>query len=226
MSISQDLAQIALETGAIQINTGKPFVWASGYSMPVYNDNRRLLGKVQHRMLVARGFQSLLQQFRIPVDVIAGTATAGIPHATTLANLLETPLIYVRSAPKKHGMQNQVEGILKKDQQAVVIEDLISTGGSALKVVEAIRLAGGKAGHCLCIFNYGFPATVEYFREAGCKLHSLLTFEELISHAEKTGSLSKNQTGILRSWYQDPFGWGGRQGLSPSPANPDGREEK
>ena len=143
MKFSEEIAKISLETGAIRLEAETPFLWASGYRMPIYNDNRLLLGNSQHRQLIAEGFKDVITCKEIEVDVIAGTATAGIPPATSLANLLETPLIYVRPHPKEHGMKNQIEGILRQNQNVVVVEDLISTGRSALKAVAAIRKAGG-----------------------------------------------------------------------------------
>ena len=119
MTIAENIAQVALEVGAIQINTRDPFTWASGYKMPVYNDNRLLLGNAKHRSLIAEGFKDLLEKCAVEVEVIAGTATAGIPHATSLADLLQVPLVYVRSTAKSHGMGNKVEGVLKKKSKSI-----------------------------------------------------------------------------------------------------------
>ena len=213
MTHSEKLAEIALKIGAIRINTDHLFTWASGYRMPVYNDNRLLLGNSDHRLLIANAFQSLLKNKKIVPDVVAGTATAGIPPATTLADLIKTPLIYVRPAPKKHGMENQIEGILEKKQHVIVIEDLVSTGGSVLKAVEAIRSRGGTVQHCLCVFTYGFRETADQFAKTGCKLHALLTFEQLIGFGAKSGALTEQQTVLLRSWYKDPFKWGEQNGF-------------
>ena len=143
MNYSKEIAKLTLSTGAIKLDPENPFLWASGYRMPIYNDNRLLLGNSKHRQLIAEGFRSILNNKNISIDVIAGTATAGIAPATSLANLMETSLIYVRPTPKGHGMQNQIEGILLANQKVAVIEDLISTGGSALKAINAIRNAGG-----------------------------------------------------------------------------------
>ncbi len=213
MTISEQLAAIALKIGAIRISTDHPFTWASGYRMPIYNDNRLFLGNADHRLLIAKGIQSILKEHNIRTDVVAGTATAGIPAATTLANLIQTPLIYVRPSAKKHGMQNQVEGALKKEQHVIVIEDLVSTGGSVLKAVEAIRQMGGNVEHCFCIFSYGFQEADDLFKESSCQLHSLLTFENLIDHGAKTGEFTEPQTSLLRSWYKNPFEWGGEHGF-------------
>ena len=213
MTYSKELAKIALDIGAIKLDPEKPFTWASGYRMPIYNDNRLLLGNADHRLLVAEGFRSILQKEDIPVDVIAGTATAGIVPATTLANLLQTPLIYVRPLPKEHGLQNQIEGVLHPEQNVVVIEDLISTGGSALKCVEAIRHAGARVDHCLSIFTYGFQEATTQFSNAHCRMHPLLTFESLMQQAREDDSLGKEQCALLKSWHGDPFTWAERHGF-------------
>ena len=207
MKFSEEIAKISIETGAIQLNPETPFLWASGYRMPIYNDNRLLLGNSQHRQLIAEGFKDVITSKEIEVDVIAGTATAGIPPATSLANLLETPLIYVRTHPKEHGMKNQVEGVLRQNQKVIVVEDLISTGGSALNAVAAIREAGGKVDHCLSIFSYGFSKAIEQFKNARCQLHHLLNFEELILLARENKSVSTEQFSLLKSWNRDPFNW-------------------
>jgi len=208
MSYSERLAEIVLEIGAVKIDAQRPFTWASGYKMPVYNDNRLLLGNPEHRALVTEGMQSLITAANIPVNTVAGVATAGIPHATSLANALKTPLIYVRPAPKDHGKQNQIEGILDKGDAVIVVEDLISTGGSALKAVEAVRQAGGKVDHCFCIFHYGFQKTVDQFQQAHCQMHPLLTFELLVQTGQKTGKISSGQKAVLEEWHKNPFEWG------------------
>jgi len=213
MKFSEEIAKISLETGAIQLEAETPFLWASGYRMPIYNDNRLLLGSAKHRRLIADGFKDVITSKEIKVDVISGTATAGIPPATSLANLLETPLIYVRTHPKEHGMKNQIEGVLRQSQNVVVVEDLISTGGSALKAVTAIREAGGKVDHCLSIFSYGFSKAIEQFKNARCQLHNLLNFEELMLLAMKNKSVSTEQLSLLKSWHSDPFNWGSKNGF-------------
>ena len=208
MTIAENIARIALEIGAIKINAQQPFTWASGYKMPIYNDNRLLLGNSQHRELIAKGFHNLLKGCDAEVEVIAGTATAGIPHATTLADLLQVPLIYVRSTAKSHGMGNKIEGILKKNQKVLVIEDLISTGGSAINAVAAIREAGGMVTHCFSIFSYGFPEAFEKFNDAYCQTHSILAFSELLKVAQSTQVISPNDIDTLKSWQKSPFKWG------------------
>ncbi len=207
MTIAENIAQVALEIGAIRINAQQPFTWASGYKMPIYNDNRLLLGNAQNRALIAEGFKDLLKKCAAEVEVIAGTATAGIPHATTLADLLQVPLIYVRSTAKSHGMGNKIEGILKKNQQVLVIEDLVSTGGSAINAVTAVREAGGIVDHCFSIFSYGFPGALEKFKSVSCQIHSILVFSELLKVAQSTQNISSNDIETLQSWQESPFKW-------------------
>ena len=213
MTIAENIAQVALEIGAIQFNAQQPFIWASGYKMPIYNDNRLLLGNAGHRALITQGFQDLLKNCATKVEVIAGTATAGIPHATTLADRLQLPLIYVRSAAKTHGMGNRIEGPLRRNQQVLVIEDLVSTGGSAANAVTAIREAGGIVNHCFSIFSYGLTEAADKFKSISCGIHSILDFSELLKVALSTQNLSKNEIETLRSWQKAPFKWAENNGF-------------
>lgn len=214
MNYSREIAKISLDTGAIKLNPNNPFLWASGYRMPIYNDNRLLLGNAKHRQIIANGFQSIINNSNIEVDVVAGTATAGIAPATSLANLIDTPLIYVRPTSKNHGMQNQIEGILHANQKVILIEDLISTGGSALNTLNVIRDAGGHISHCLSIFTYGFSKAIKQFKDAECQLHQLLDFKELMVQAKKNKILNTDQLLMLQSWHEDPFNWGSKNGFA------------
>jgi len=212
-NVAETLARISLEIGAIKFSPDQPFTWASGYKMPIYNDNRLLLGNAGHRTLITQGFQDLLKKCAAKIEVIAGTATAGIPHATTLADHLQLPLIYVRSATKTHGMGNQVEGLLYKNQQVIVIEDLISTGGSVANAVTAIREAGGIVNHCFSIFSYGLAEATDKFKSISCEIHSILDFSELLEVALSTQNLSTNDIETLRSWQKAPFKWAENNGF-------------
>lgn len=207
------ISRIALQSGAIRLNPENPFTWASGYKMPIYNDNRLLLGKAEHRSFIAEIFESFAEKYVEKLDVIAGTATAGIPHATSLADRLKKPLIYVRASEKNHGMGNQIEGPLEQGQNVLVIEDLISTGGSAINAVNAIRKAGGIVKHCFCIFSYGFPEAGIRFDEINCQFHSILTFPDLLKKAESMKMLSNDQIESLAAWHRDPFKWGETKGF-------------
>ncbi len=213
MTIAENIARVALEIGAIQFNAQQPFIWASGYKMPIYNDNRLLLGNAGHRALITQGFQDLLKKCAAKVEVIAGTATAGIPHATTLADLLQLPLIYVRPAAKIHGMGNRIEGPLRQNQQVLVIEDLVSTGGSAANAVTAIREAGGIVNYCFSIFSYGLTEATDKFKSISCGIHSILDFSELLKVALSTQNLSTNEIETLRSWQKAPFKWAENNGF-------------
>jgi len=212
-NVAETLARISLEIGAIKFSPDQPFTWASGYKMPIYNDNRLFLGNAGHRTLITQGFQDLLKKCAAKIEVIAGTATAGIPHATTLADHLQLPLIYVRSATKTHGMGNQVEGLLYKNQQVIVIEDLISTGGSVANAVTAIREAGGIVNHCFSIFSYGLAEATDKFKSISCEIHSILDFSELLEVALSTQNLSTNDIETLRSWQKAPFKWAENNGF-------------
>ena len=213
MDFAQQLAKISLEIEAIKINSEKPFTWASGYRMPLYNDNRMLLGNAGHRTLIAEAMKAIIEKEGIRIDTIAGVATAGIPHATSLANLIKLPLIYVRSSPKEHGLKNQVEGILKSGQAVIMVEDLISTGGSAIKAVDAVREAGGVVEHCLAIFSYGFAEAKKRFGESHCQLHTLLNLDSLLQFAIKEGYITSKEKQVMDTWIQNPFEWGKQQGF-------------
>ena len=213
MSDSATLSKMALESGAIRFNPEKPFTWASGYKMPIYNDNRLLLGKAEYRFFISELFIRFLEDLEQNIDVIAGTATAGIPHATTLADALKKPLIYVRSTAKSHGMGNQIEGQLTPGKNVLLIEDLISTGGSAINAVNAIRKAGGIVDYCLCIFSYGFAEAHKKFDEINCQYYSLLSFSTLLEEAKTMELLSSEQIESLKIWHKDPFKWAETKGL-------------
>ena len=213
MNDSATLSKMALESGAIRLNPEKPFTWASGYKMPIYNDNRLLLGKAEYRAFISKLFARFLEGLTQNIDVIAGTATAGIPHATTLADRLNKPLIYVRAAAKSHGMGNQIEGPLTSGENVILVEDLISTGGSAINAVNAIRKAGGIVDYCLCIFSYGFTEARKKFQEINCQYHSLLSFSALLKEAQTMGLLSNDQIESLKIWHKAPFKWAETKGL-------------
>ena len=212
-NFAEKLARISLEIGAIKFSPDQPFIWASGYKMPIYNDNRLLLGSAGHRALITQGFQDLLKKCASKVEVIAGTATAGIPHATTLADLLQLPLIYVRSAAKTHGMGNRIEGPLRQNQQVLVIEDLVSTGESAANAVTAIREAGGIVNHCFSIFSYGLTEATDKFKSISCEIHSILDFSALLKVALFTQNLTTSDIETIRSWQKAPFKWAENNGF-------------
>ncbi len=187
--------------------------------MPIYNDNRMFLFHPEARRTIARGLADIIRTREISPEVIAGTATAGIPHGALLADLLTLPYIYIRDKPKAHGLKNRIEGLdAESDLQGrtvVVIEDLISTGGSSAKAVEAVREANGRCRWCLSIFSYGLERAAQKFAalDPPCEHASLLTFPVLLDVARAGGFLSKDQLSLLEGWRVDPFGWGEAHGF-------------
>ena len=221
MTYGEKLAEISLNMGAIKLNPGDPFQWASGYRMPIYNDNRMLLSSSQARRTVADGFISIIQEERIVLEMIAGTSTAGIPHSTTLADLLDKPLTYVRTKAKDHGLGNQIEGLGQNqnynNRKVLLIEDLISTGGSSIKAVQAIREAEGDLSWCLAIFSYGLEKSRQQFSnlDPECSTRTILDYDTLIKVARKIGAIDPKEERLLLAWRDDPFGWGAKHGFPP-----------
>ena len=216
------LAGYALDAGAIRLSPRVPFRWASGYHMPIYNDNRQLLAYPTVRKLVSNAFADFLEALNFDPDVISGTATAGIPHATTLADALGKPLSYVRSGGKGHGLQHQIEGLGEDgsfhQRQVLLIEDLISTGGSSLRAVQAVRDADGVCPYVFALFTYGLEAAGEAFQvmTPACKLYTLLTYSTLLAVASEQGYVDEADCTLLQEWSADPFGWGAAHGFERS----------
>jgi len=187
--------------------------------MPIYNDNRMFLFYPEMRRAIARGLADIIRDRGISPEVVAGTATAGIPHGALLADLLSLPYIYIRDKPKAHGLKNRIEGLDAESDlggmTVVVIEDLISTGGSSARAVEAVREANGVGNWCLSIFSYGLEKAAEQFAalDPPCEFDSLLTFPVLLDVARTGGFLSADQITLLADWREDPFGWGEKHGF-------------
>ncbi len=187
--------------------------------MPIYNDNRMFLFFPQIRQVIAQGLADFIAEEGIDPQVVAGTATAGIPHGVLLADVLSLPYIYIRDKPKGHGLKNRIEGIDAESdldgRKVVVIEDLISTGGSSARAVEAVREANGDCNWCLSIFNYGLGKAAEQFEalDPPCDFSSLLTFPVLLEVARSGGFLTEEQITLLSEWREDPFGWGEKHGF-------------
>ena len=225
------IAEYGLKNGAIKLSPEKPFQWASGFFMPIYNDNRIFLRNPEHMSVIAEEFETLIHDNNITCDVIAGTATAGIPHATLLAHVMNKSMIYIRDKPKEHGLKNRIEGIHADEtlegRKVLVIEDLISFGGSSAKAVQAVRDAKGTADYCLSVFSYGLSEAAEIFagkkpydKEGGvlsspCKALSLLTYDTLLNVAVSTGYISAGEQDMLKEWRKDPAGWGTKHGFPP-----------
>ena len=213
------IAKAGLEIKAIKLRPDNPFIWASGFRMPIYNDNRMFLFHPEYREMIASGFMDILAEKQIDFYVIAGTSTAGISPATTLADALNQPLIYVRDKPKDHGLKNQIEGIDADStlgrRKVVLVEDLISTGESSVRAVQAIRDANGKCNNCISIFNYGFDEAAMVFKslDPQCNVNSLLTYDKLLDVVKDSKYFNKEQIKSLEEWREDPFGWGENHGF-------------
>ena len=209
------LASDLLDIGAVTLSPADPFTWSSGLRSPVYCDNRRTLAHPQVRRRIADGFAKVLKQQREAPTLVAGTATAGIPHATLLATRLSLPMAYVRSEAKGHGTQRRIEGADPGGQRVVVIEDLVSTGQSALGAAHTLADAGADVVGMLAVFSYELDAAQEAFTEAPWPLHTLTSFPVLLDVAEEAGELTEEQRQSLRRWHRDPEGWDmerGREG--------------
>lgn len=207
MSTQKHFAEKLLQIKALQINLQEPYVWASGWNSPVYCDNRKVLSYPYVRDFVKSELANMVLEQFPDAEVIAGVATAGIPHGTMAADLLKLPFIYVRSKPKAHGMGNQIEGVLQEGQKVVVIEDLVSTGKSSLEAVEAIRKAGGDVIGMCALFTYGFDASAQAMEEANVPLHTISNYNALMEVAEEQKLIKADQKATLEDWRKDPASW-------------------
>jgi orotate phosphoribosyltransferase len=205
---AKEVAKMLLEINAIKLSVDNPFTWASGWKSPIYCDNRLSLSYPSVRTFIKEKMAESIQSNYPDVEAIVGVATAGIPQGALVAEFLGLPFIYVRSKPKGHGMENMIEGKVTPNQKVVVIEDLVSTGGSSLKAVEALTANSIKVLGMVSIFTYGFPIADENFKKSGVKLVSLSNYNELIDTALKLKYVSKKQIAQLKSWREDPGAWG------------------
>lgn len=204
LSREREIARQLLDIGAVHLRPDEPFTWTSGLRSPIYCDNRMTMSFPAARRYIATAFAQIISEQYPETEVIAGTATAGIPHAAWVAEELDLPMIYVRDKAKAHGRNNQIEGVLREGQQVIVIEDLISTGGSALKAAKAVDEAGGQTLAVFAIFSYQFAQAEQAFREAGYPLHTLSHYTALLAEAKERGILKEEQMEELASWRIDP----------------------
>ncbi len=206
MDYSKETAQALLQIKAIKLSPQNPFTWASGIQSPIYTDNRLILSYPKLRKEVIKGLADLSQSFP-PFDKIAGVATAGIAHGALLAEFLDLPFVYVRSTAKAHGRQNQIEGKLEPGERCLVVEDLISTGGSALQAAAALQEAGALVSGLVAIFSYGFPEAMERFADNNIPFETLSNYQTLIDEALKLSYISAGQMSTLREWSKHPKTW-------------------
>ncbi|MBC1288150.1 orotate phosphoribosyltransferase [Listeria welshimeri] len=207
MSIEKQVAEQLLEIKAVFLKPNDPFTWASGIKSPIYCDNRLTLGFPKVRQFIAESLAEKIKETFGEVDVVAGTATAGIPHAAWVSDLLDLPMVYVRSKAKEHGKGNQIEGLIAKGQKVVVIEDLISTGGSSLKAVEALEEAGAEVLGIAAIFTYGLDKGKKLLAESNTKLITLTNYDELIEVALNKDYVTAEDMATLKEWKKSPENW-------------------
>jgi orotate phosphoribosyltransferase len=207
MDLAAEVAHRLLQINAIKLSPQKPFTWASGIKSPIYCDNRIALSFPEVRRFLIKGFAQASAIFQ-PFNVVAGVATAGIPHGALLAEELGLPFVYVRSKAKSHGRQNQIEGVLPADARVLVIEDLISTGGSVLKAVDALREAEADIVGVMAIFSYGFEKARAAFEAAGTSFATLSTYDALLKAAAEAEYITAADMDALKAWRNDPEAWG------------------
>jgi orotate phosphoribosyltransferase len=202
------IARHLLQINAIKLNPAKPYTWASGWKSPIYCDNRKTLSYPEIRCLIRDYFVNLVNEKYPEVHGIAGVATGAIAHGALVADALNLPFIYIRSSSKGHGLENMIEGYFEPGQKYVVVEDLISTGGSSLKAVEYLRNEGCEASGMIAIFTYGFSHAVDNFLKAKCNLDTLTNYEVLIAQALETGYITEKEIDTLKAWRLAPDKWG------------------
>ena len=206
-SIATEFAARLLEVKAVKVQPDEPFTWASGWKSPFYCDNRKTLSYPKLRTFVKDNLAKLVKDNFSEADAVAGVATGAIAQGALVADMLGLPFCYVRSKAKDHGMGNLIEGTLPEGSKVVVVEDLISTGGSSLKAVEALRAAGFEVVGMVAAYTYGFPIAEQAFQNAGVKLLTLTNYEAVVSAAIESGYITASQLPTLNEWRKDPANW-------------------
>ncbi|TFI70510.1 orotate phosphoribosyltransferase [Carnobacterium divergens] len=207
MSIEKKIAQDLLEIKAVSLSPNEPYTWASGIKSPIYCDNRITMSYPSVRREISRGLAELIKRDYPEAEVIAGTATAGIPHAAWVAELLDLPMVYIRGKAKDHGKGNQIEGRITKNQKMVIIEDLISTGGSVIDAAVAAKNEGADVIGAAAIFTYELPKGIENFKKHQLSFATLTNYSTLIDVALELGTIEANDLNLLKEWKQDPTNW-------------------
>jgi orotate phosphoribosyltransferase len=207
MNIKNQLARKLMDIKAIKLQPNDPFTWASGWKSPIYTDNRKTLSFTDVRSFVKLELCHAIQENFPEAEAVAGVATGAIAQGALVADQLGLPFSYVRPKPKDHGMGNQIEGEIEKGAKVVVVEDLISTGGSSLKAVAALREYGVEVVGMVASFTYGFPVAEQAFAEAGVKLITLSNYEAVVEEAAKTGYIKEEEKAVLAEWRKSPSTW-------------------
>lgn len=201
-------AEKLLNIKAVKLQPSNPFTWASGWKSPIYCDNRKLMSYPEIRNFIKVEFARIILEKYPQTDAIAGVATGAIAPGALVADVLGLPFVYIRSSPKDHGLENLIEGDLKPKQKVVVIEDLVSTGGSSLKAVEAIRRDGSDVLGMLAIFTYGFPVATQNMKDARVELTTLCHYDAILNEALRVDYIDESELSTLQDWRQNPDTWG------------------
>jgi len=207
LNLAQKIAQNLLEIEAVFLSPKKPFTWASGIKSPIYTDNRITMSFPKVRRLIAKSFAQKIKEIYPEVEVIAGVATSGIPHAAWVAEELNLPMIYIRSKPKDHGKSKQIEGKISKQAKIVIIEDLISTGGSVLEAVAAAKHEKADVLGVAAIFTYELPQGIKNFEKNGVQLLTLSNYTSLIEIAKEIGYVNKEELALLKRFKENQQDW-------------------
>jgi orotate phosphoribosyltransferase len=209
--MNEEIARILLEKKAVRLNAKVPFTFVSGIRSPIYCDNRQMIAYPEEREQIIDAFINESQNYDF--DIVAGTSTAGIPWASWMSDKLNRPMAYIRGAKKGHGAGNQIEGAEVDGKRVIIIEDLISTGGSSFSAVEAVREAGGICVAVVAIFTYDFKKAITKFKEGGCKLLTITNFSTLVNIAKKNEILTDRELILVLGWNKDPQNWGPKHGF-------------
>ncbi len=201
MTLQNEIAHAMLKVGAVELNPTELFTWASGIKSPIYCDTRLTISDPVIRKQLANGLAAVIKENFGATEIVAGTATAGIPHAAWVSDILELPMVYVRSKAKEHGRGNQIEGKYAAGQKVVVVEDIVSTGGSSITAVEALRAAGCEVLGVVCVYTYNLPRAEQAFDEAGIRYVSLTNFDYLIEAANESGAIKEEDIPFLKEWH-------------------------
>ncbi len=214
MSVAKNIAENLLKREAVKVSVEPPFTWTSGIKSPIYCDNRKMISFVEERKAVVDAFKAMIKEKGLTFDVIGGTATAAIPWAAFLAHELDVPMVYIRPKKKEHGAGKQIEGALEPGKKVLIVEDLISTGGSSVKAAEAVR----EEGQCivediLAIVTWDFDKSKTAFAEGNLNMHTLTDFAHIVTSAGEIGSITAEQQETVLGFASDPAGWGEKMGL-------------
>jgi orotate phosphoribosyltransferase len=212
----REIAEALIAIDGVGFRPSAPITFKSGIQSPVYCDNRRFPFWPAQWSKVIRGFEQVIAEHGIVVDVVGGVEAAGIPHSAALGFAMQKPSVFIRKEPKEHGTKKRVEGGVVSGRRVVLVEDLVTTGGSSIAAIEALRAEGAVVTDMLAIISYGFPEAVELFERSGVTLHAVTDFETVLSVAKEREGLTEAEAAVVQDWLNEPRGWAKRQGIGSS----------